>query len=267
MNTMITSVHNPRVKRWAELLTKKGREEQGRYLVEGIHLVQEALQAGCEVECIAYALDKPLPRELQPYRSHPCEWIAVSEQVLKKCTSTQTPQGVFAVVAKQEAEENVLWQQERPLVIVLDQVQDPGNVGTIIRSAEASGATAMILGKGSADLYNPKTVRATMGAMFRIPILEGDLVPYLRQAKKRGIPILSTGLEASRTCYEWDWRKPVWFIIGNEGAGVSAAAAAEVDEMITIPMLGKAESLNAAMAATVLLFEAMRQRAFSINNL
>jgi len=265
VNKTITSVHNPKVKEWAELLGKKGRDEQGRFLVEGVHLVKEALRSGADVECVAYADDRPLPPELHEYRGQVCEWISVSESILARCTSTQTPQGVFAIVRKALPSADRLWQQEQPLVVLLDGVQDPGNVGTIIRSAEASGATGIIIGRGSADLYNPKTVRASMGSMFRLPVLEGDLLPYLREARCRGIHVVSTGLENARSCYELDWRQPLWFVVGNEGAGVSDAVAAEVDERITIPMQGRTESLNVAMATTVLLFEAMRQRMLSPN--
>jgi len=264
VNKTITSVHNPRVKEWADLLSKKGRDEQGKFLVEGVHLVKEALSSGVDVECVAYADDRPLLAELHEHRDHPCEWIGVSSSVLAKCTSTQTPQSVFAIVRKAQPSADRLWQQEQSLVVLLDGVQDPGNVGTIIRSAEASGATGIILGRGSADLYNPKTVRASMGSMFRITIMEGDLLPYLREARSRGIHVVSTGLENARSCYELDWQQPLWFVVGNEGAGVSSAVAAEVDERITIPMQGRIESLNVAMATTVLLFEAMRQRMSSL---
>lgn len=263
MHKVITSVQNPRVKQWADLLTKKGRDQQGKYILEGTHLVVEALSSDCDVECVVYDAEHPLPDELVPYQSTECEWIQVHKNVLHKCTSTHTPQRVFAVVAKREHLEDQLWSDQQPLVVVLDEVQDPGNVGTIIRSAEASGATAIIVGRGSADIYNPKTIRAAMGSVLRMPIYEGDLLTYIQKAHERGIRMISTGLaDDSRHCYEIDWTAPHWFVIGNEGAGVSAAIQAEVDEVVTIPMVGRTESLNAAMAATVLLFEAMRQRNF-----
>lgn len=257
----IESVHNPKVKQWAELLHKKGRDKHGKFIVEGIHLVKEAIEAEAAIESIVFA--ERLPDELSRYQKLPLQWIEVSESVLKKCTSTETPQRVFAVLHKSRSEHHDWFTAHTPLVVVLDRVQDPGNVGTIIRSAEASGASGVIIGQGSADLYNPKTVRATMGAMFRIPIVEGDLLPYLQEARTQGIHVVSTSLRAERSCYEIDWRQGIWFVVGNEGSGVSALVAEQVDEMITIPMLGQAESLNAAMATTVLLFEAMRQRAFS----
>lgn len=264
MDRAITSVQNPRVRQWAGLLSKKGRDEAGKFIAEGIHLVKEALKAGMDVECVAYDCDRPLPDELAEVRANSaCEWIPVSESVIAKCSSTQTPQHVFAVVNKRRCDESLLWRTEPPLVVLLDGVQDPGNVGTIIRSSEASGATAVILGRGTADPYNPKTVRAAMGSLFRIPIFEGDLLWYLTEARSRGIHVVSTAMNAERHCFEYDWTKATWFVVGNEGAGVSEEVSGGVDERISIPMLGQTESLNVAMATTVLLFEAMRQRTFS----
>ncbi|NHN34550.1 RNA methyltransferase [Paenibacillus sp. S3N08] len=148
------------------------------------------------------------------------------------------------------------------LVVVIDGVQDPGNLGTIIRSADAVGATGVLLGKGTVDLYNPKTVRSTMGSLFHLPIASGDLHALLPAAAEQGVAIVTTSLQATSSCYDFDFRRPVWFVIGNEGQGVSAEVSALSTEQILIPMQGKAESLNAAMAATVVLFEAMRQRVF-----
>lgn len=261
----ITSVHNAKVKQWVELHSKKGRDAAGQFIVEGIHLVKEALLAQMDVEHVVYVDDEPLPDELEVFASRRnCEWIQVSRHILNKCTTTQTPQNVFAVVNKKRYDESRLWETDQPLVVLLDSVQDPGNVGTIIRSAEASGATGIILGRGTVDLYNPKTVRAAMGSLFRIPIFEGDLIPYLQEARERGIHVVSTGMDANLHCYEYDWNRPVWFVVGNEGAGVSANVSANVDEQVSIPMQGQTESLNVAMATTVLLFEAMRQRKFSL---
>lgn len=148
----------------------------------------------------------------------------------------------------------------RGLVVVLDGVQDPGNVGTIIRSADAAGAAGVVLGAGCADVYNPKTIRSTMGSLFHLPIVEGQLESLLPEAKVAGVKLVSTSLQAEHSCYSYDFTQSVWLVIGNEGKGISDATARLVDDSITIPMQGQAESLNAAMAATILLFEAMRQR-------
>ncbi len=146
------------------------------------------------------------------------------------------------------------------LVVAVDGVQDPGNLGTIIRSADAVGAQGIVLGKGTVDLYNPKTVRSTMGSMFHLPIAEADLTQLLPRAQAGGAQLVITDLSASRSCYDLDLTKPTWLVLGNEGSGVSPEVSALVNETVIIPMRGESESLNVAMAATVLLFEAMRQR-------
>lgn len=258
----ITSVANPIVKQWVQLLSKKGRDTQGRYLIEGIHLLKEALHSKAQIEQIVIEQDKPVPPELLVYDCSDAEWIRASRHVIEKCTSTQAPQEIFAILRKPTEDAARLMDAPNGLVVVLDQVQDPGNLGTIIRSAEAAGATGIVLGEGTADLYNPKVVRATMGSMFRMPIIHASLPQLLPAARNKGIHIISTGLDAKQNCFKYNWTTNTWFILGNEGAGVSPDLLTYVNEQITIPMKGSAESLNVAMAATVLLYEAMRQRCY-----
>ncbi|KWX77240.1 TrmH family RNA methyltransferase [Paenibacillus jilunlii] len=258
----IMSPQNTRVKEWAGLQEKKHRDKAGKYIIEGIHLVQEALLAEADVECLAYDLDKGMPAELKPLLQtvQGMEVIGVSAAVIAKCSSTGTPQPVFAIVRKeQQGLEAILGKPDR-WVMVLDGVQDPGNVGTIIRSADAAGADGVILGKGCADLYNPKTIRSTMGSMFHLPVVEGVLSDILPQARERGVLVVSTSLTGVESCYTHDFHGSQWLLIGSEGQGISLQTAALVDKSIIIPMAGRAESLNAAMAATILLFEGMRQR-------
>ncbi|MBD7969612.1 TrmH family RNA methyltransferase [Paenibacillus gallinarum] len=259
----IASVNNPRVKDWAQLLEKKHRTRQGKYIIEGIHLVQEALEHRAEIECIAYDMDKGIPSELSGYANTAgVEWIGVSAAVIAKCTDTVTPQAVFAVIRKDDKQADGLLRKPDSLVIVLDRLQDPGNVGTIIRSADAAGADGVILGRGSADVYNPKTIRSTMGSFFHLPVVEADLSVILPEAKEAGVTLVSTSLAADHSCYSYDFKGSRWIVIGNEGSGVSQEVGSLVDDAVIIPSKGQAESLNAAMAATVLLFEAMRQRHF-----
>jgi TrmH family RNA methyltransferase len=258
-HTEIMSVQNARVKEWAQLLERKGRDKQNKYIIEGHHLVEEALHAGASVETIIYSLEKGVPAGLAQQASF-VEWVGVSQAVLEKCSDTQTPQGVLAIVARPQLGMDELLAGEHDLVVVLDGVQDPGNLGTIIRSADAVGAKAVVLGRGTVDLYNPKTIRSTMGSMYHLPIVEADLGLLLPRARERGVRLVTTSLQAQRSCYDTDLRQPTWLILGNEGKGVSPEVAAQSDVQVIIPMQGKAESLNVAMAATVLLFEASRQR-------
>ncbi|MBT2292704.1 RNA methyltransferase [Paenibacillus albidus] len=261
----IMSPQNTRVKEWAGLQEKKHRDKTRKYIVEGIHLVQEALQAEADVECLAYDLDKGMPAELKGLLQavQGMEVIGVSAAVIAKCSSTGTPQPVFAIVRKEEQGVETILAQKDSLVVVLDGLQDPGNVGTIIRSADAAGAAGVILGQGCADLYNPKTIRSTMGSMFHLPVVEGDLREILPQARERGALLVSTSLQGEESCYEHDFHGSQWLLIGSEGKGISPETAQMVDKSIIIPMAGRAESLNAAMAATILLFEGMRQRGFN----
>lgn len=261
----ISSVQNPRVKSWAQLLEKKHRDKQGKFLIEGVHLVQEALTSGAPLECIVYAMEEGLPAEIERLASAhlDVEWIGVTDAIIAKCTDTETPQPIFAVVHKLQTDIQAILQNKEALVVVVDGVQDPGNLGTIIRSCDAVHADGVVIGKGSVDLYNPKTIRSTMGSIFHLPIVEADLTDLLPQAKAKGARIVSTSLQAEHHCYAYDFRQSTWLLVGNEGRGVSAAAEALVDEAIIIPMPGRAESLNVAMATTVLLYEALRQKSFS----
>lgn len=256
----IVSVQNPRVKLWSQLLQKKGRIMQGQFLIEGVHLVQEALQSGAGVKTVAYSIERGLPADFIKEQYDSVEWVGVSEAVLKKCSDVLTPQSVFAVADIPVSNAEKFLSFTDSLVVVVDGVQDPGNLGTIVRTADAVGADGVLLGKGTADLYNPKTVRSTMGSLFHLPIAECELPSLLALARERGVQLINSSLQAKRTCYEVDFTGSTWIVVGNEGQGVSGEAAKLVDQHVIIPMRGQSESLNVAMATTILLYEALRQR-------
>lgn len=262
----ISSAANPRVKEWAKLLERKYRDREGKFLLEGVHLVKEALDAEWPLEVVVFDEGSGVLDAFEEYldgeQKDGPSWIPVSPEIIIKCSETGTPQPIFAVAMKRSPVKEFLFTAEfGGIVAVIDGVQDPGNVGTIVRSAAASGASAVILGKGTVDLYNPKTIRSTMGALFHVPVLEADLSVLLPEARAEGIALVGTSLQAAQSCYDYDFRRGnVWLVFGNEGSGVSDRVAALVDANVIIPMSGRAESLNVAMAATVLLFEAQRQR-------
>lgn len=266
MNLEIISVQNPRVKQWSQLLTKKGRDNQNKFILEGIHLLQEALKAEIKLETVLYDKNVGIPQELRPYLSEQgeVEQIAVSKEVLAKVTDTKTPQPVLAVAPQLQYSSEVVLEnrhEKSGLVVVVDGIQDPGNLGTIIRAADAAGASGVILGQGTVDLYNPKTIRSTMGSLFHLPIIQaGLLTTILEKASAQGIQIVSTSLSASQSCYELDFTLDTWIIVGNEGDGVSAEVSRLATQEVIIPIRGQAESLNVAMAATILLYEGLRQR-------
>ncbi len=168
------------------------------------------------MECIVYDADKGIPAELKggTAAAAPCEWVSAPAPVLAKCTGTTTPPPVFAVVSKPTYNSEKLF-NEQALVIVLDGVSDPGNVGTIIRSADAVGADAVVLGKNCADVYNPKTVRSTMGSLFHLPVIEADLGQLLPEAKQHGIRLTGTSLQANHSCYGCDWTKATWLVMAT----------------------------------------------------
>ncbi|MFS0723495.1 TrmH family RNA methyltransferase [Paenibacillus sp. 1P07SE] len=257
----ITSVQNTRVKGWAALLEKKHRDRTGCFLVEGVHLVQEALARGVELECIVYDVVRGWPEELAPL-SEGVEQVAASRQIMSRCTGTDTPPPVFGVARKQQPDRSSLYKPQS-LVVVLDGVQDPGNVGTIIRSADAVHADAVVLGRGCVDPYNPKTVRSTMGSLFHLPVIEGDLLELLPEARRHGIRLTGTSVQAEETCYSRDWSAATWLVMGSESRGLSSEVQELLDDTVRIPMRGNSESLNVAMATTVLLYEALRQREYN----
>ncbi|CAM3758729.1 TrmH family RNA methyltransferase [Marinicrinis lubricantis] len=263
MKENIQSTSNPKVKAWSQLLTKKGRQQQGKFLVEGIHLVEEALKSSFDVECVVYDEDRGVTEELKPWIDRKSKWIAASRAVIEKCSDTVNGQGVFAVVETPVFDESNLMKMDAPLGVIIDGLQDPGNLGTIIRSADAAGASYVVVGKNSVDVYNPKTIRSTMGSCFHLPVVSADLGEWLNAGRQAGVQVVSTRLGASENCYDIDYRLPTWIIIGNEGQGVSKDITPYVTKEIMIPMKGQSESLNAAMAATILLYEALRQRDFN----
>lgn len=271
----ITSIQNNKVKGWVQLKERKHRNREGLFIVEGIHLVLEALRSEMQVDVVAYDMDSGIPQELEPFhlqeegglsssgRASGTEWIAVTDAIIRKCSDTETPQPVFAIVYKPVASVDSLLASPNSLVVVVDGVQDPGNLGTIIRTADAVGADGVVIGRGTVDLYNSKTIRSTMGSLFHLPVVEGDLAELLPAAQARGVRLASTSLQATHSCYSYDYRPATWLVVGNEGQGVSQNVQSLVDDTIIIPMRGQAESLNVAMATTVLLYEAMRQRHYS----
>ncbi|MFM1652013.1 TrmH family RNA methyltransferase [Brevibacillus sp. B_LB10_24] len=263
---IITSVQNPQVKRWCQLHSRKGREEQGSFLVEGVHLVEEALRSEKTVTAIIYdserGIDPVVAKALAGQND--VRQIAASAAVMAKLSETRTPQGIAAEVMLEPANWDRWWDRQANrdfLLLLLDGVQDPGNLGTIIRTAEAAGADAVVIGSGSVDLYNSKVVRATMGSIFRLPVFAYELVQLAGLLKAAGASLLVTALDpASRSYDEPLYRGKTAIVIGSEARGVSDVMLAEATHKVHIPLSGQAESLNAAVAAGVILYEARRQR-------
>jgi len=265
---LITSVQNQQVKQWHQLLSRKGREETGRFLVEGVHLVTEALRSDREVLALIYDADRGLPRECEEAlnaRQHAVKRIAVSPQVMDKISETKSPQGVIAELKKSHVSWEQFWSElakrQEFLLLVADEIQDPGNMGTILRTADAAGVDAVIVGEGSVDLYNGKVVRSTMGSLFRMPVFTRNISEALQEIKQAGGKALVTSLGRDSKPYTAHlYAGKCVIVVGNEGRGVSAEAQEMADELVHIPLYGGAESLNAAVATGIMLYEAQRQR-------
>ncbi|MCK9905429.1 RNA methyltransferase, partial [Frankia sp. Cpl3] len=263
----ITSLQNPQIKRLQQLLERKGREASQTFLVEGVHLVEEALLSDSDVLTLVYdmerGIDSVCERALQTRGEQGIRLIAASAAVMAKLSETKSPQGIVAeVTQRKHVWEDWLEQQKEQnfLVLLLDELQDPGNLGTIMRTAEAAGVDALVLGNGSVDLYNGKVVRSTMGALFRLPIFVTSLETAVQQLKEIGSRILVTTLSGQSVAYdEADYQGSVGIVIGNEARGVSSQLIAKASQSVHIPLYGKAESLNAAVAAGIMVYEARRQ--------
>ena len=242
--TIITSKANSVVKNAKKLHQKKYRKSA--YLIEGWHLFEEAVQAGVTIEKV-FALES--------YRDQLAAFpqtIWVSEEILLDLADTQTPQGIVAVIQKEEVGLPDLHQGK---YLFLEDVQDPGNVGTMIRTADAAGFTGVIVSDKSADIYSLKTLRSMQGSHFHLPIYRMPLTSFVEEAKKSDLPILATTLSRDSKDYrEISSLENFVLVMGNEGQGISSVMAESADQLVHIGMKGRAESLNVAVAAGILMF-------------
>ncbi len=255
---MITSADNSRVKEAAKLQTKaRERRERGLFPAEGRKLF---LETPAELREQIYVT--PAFEEAEQELLRGCRYEVVEERVFRKMCGTETPQGILTLARMPRyAREDLLGGGRAPLILLLENVRDPGNIGTALRTAEAAGATGVILTEGCADVFQPKVVRSTMGSVFRVPFrTEEDAEESAAWLRGQNVRLYAASLDGSRPHTDAVLTEPAAFMIGNEGNGLSAALQTAADCLIRIPMHGKAESLNAAVAAAVLLFEADRQR-------
>ena len=246
---MITSKSNEYIKHIKSLSQKKYRDEYNEFIVEGIKLVKEALQENLNIKKIIIC--EELFNEKIDFES--TEYV--SEQIFKYISETETPQGILAVVEQKKSKD-----EEENIIFALDNVQDPGNLGTIIRSLDCAGIKSLILSSGCADLYNPKVVRSTMGAIFRVNIEKSqDFIGKLIKLKEKGYNVITTSLQTNKSIYDINFKEKCVIVIGNESKGVSNDVIDIADSKTKIPMIGKTESLNAGVAASIIAYEVVRQ--------
>lgn len=257
----ITSKDNDFIKHIKKLKDKKYRDISNEYVIEGVKLVAEAIQENAKIKHIVLCDDcersdfisKDLMYEIAKY-----DCVYVTDNLFKYLSEVQNPQGILAVIEKNNENNEIDYSQD--IIVALDDLQDPGNLGTILRTVDSIGLTQILVSKGTADCYNPKVVRSTMGAIFRIKLIEcEDLVKTLKEIKRHKFKVIVSSLQTDNSIYDANYSKKV-LVIGNEANGVKEDIQNLADEKVKIPMLGKTESLNASVATGIILYEYVRQK-------
>ena len=258
---VISSKDNDLIKHIRKLKDKKYRDENNEYLIEGVKLIEEAVKENAEIKKVivcddttrTYEIPTNVMLEIAKY-----ECVYVTEKIFNMITQVTNPQGIMAIVKKNVTNSEIDYSQD--IIVVLDGVQDPGNLGTILRTVDSVGLSQIIVSKETADAFNPKVVRSTMGAIFRVKIIESeDLQETIKQIKKHHFKLMVTSLQTDRSIYDIELNKRI-IVIGNEANGVSKEIQDMADEKVKIPMLGKTESLNASVATGIILYEYVRQK-------
>ena len=252
----ISSVHNPIVQSLRELQKAKARREQGLFLADSVKMVREAIDLGlCRTLIVERGRENDYAQEIEQAEAVGCGALLVAPSVMGALSEQKTPQGIMATVAIRPEPESL----GGSLIVAMDGVQDPGNVGTILRTADAAGFDGALLSSACADLYSAKTLRATMGSVFRVPTLRTDDLPAALEAMKaRGYAVVATELGGADFYAHCPHEKCV-LVIGSEGRGVSENVRAAATHHLALPMRGGAESLNAAVAAGIMIYEMARQ--------
>ena len=258
---VISSKENELIKHIKKLKDKKERDLSNEYIIEGIKLIQEAIQEKAKIKQIIICEEcekaEAIPKEIM-YEVARYECIYITKKLYNYLTEVKTPQGILAVIEKESNEKNIDYTQE--IIVALDGIQDPGNLGTILRTVDSIGLTQILVSKDTADSFNPKVVRSTMGAIFRVKVIEcEDLEKTLKKKKKHKFEIVVTSLQTKNSIYDIDYNKKV-IVIGNEANGVQEKIQQLADKKVKIPMLGKTESLNASVATGIILYEYVRQK-------
>jgi TrmH family RNA methyltransferase len=284
---MITSTSSSQVKHIVNLQKKsKLRKEEKQFVVEGIKMVSEAPKDRLVKVYISetFKADNEEFLKKMNYEAVGKDVLEiVSDNVFVRMSDTQTPQGIMAVVKMSDVciedmfekdnytdskddgadkvEDNTVDAKKQPLLLILENLQDPGNLGTIVRMAEGAGVTGIIMSSNTVDIYNPKTIRSTMGSLYRVPVIYvDDICKAVDECKEKGVKVYAAHLKGTDNYNQKDYAQPTAFMIGNEGNGLSDRLTQKADELVRIPMQGKVESLNAAIACTILTYEVVRQR-------
>lgn len=243
----IDSIQNSKIKAWKKLQTKRDRDKSGLFFIEGIHLIEEALKSDIIIKDLVVEEKRDIPNE---WNVKELSIVYVTERVMKELSETEAPQGMAAICEKPT---NVNLPLEEGKYLFVDGVQDPGNLGSMIRTADAVGLSGVVLGEGTADIYNGKVIRSTQGSLFHLPIQKINLEEAIEMCKGNNVPVFGTTLHGS-TYTAIEPQENFALIVGNEGSGVSESLLKMTDQNLYIPIFGEAESLNVGIATGILLY-------------
>jgi len=257
----VASRQNPLVKELRRAFARGEATPDGCCAIESVRLVEEAVRSGLRFRAVFFRQSSlAVADRLLPQIAAQVETVLLPNEVFDSVVTTETPQGVAALAKVRSSSLDDVLRPCQPLLVVLSGIQDPGNLGTILRSAEAFGASGVLLGEGTVSQFNSKAVRASAGSVFRVPVVAvkvGETIPRLRQA---GLRLVATSSHGGTPADQANLASRLVFFIGSEGSGLARELMSQMDDTVIVPHPGQVESLNAAVAASVLLYEAARQR-------
>ena len=257
----VDSRQNARVKELRRGFAEAAPNERGEVAVEGMHLVEEAIRSSLPIAAVFFSESaRERAHKLVPQLSARTEALLLPDDVFASAVPSETPQGIAALVRPKSFVLDDLFAPAPAMIVISAGLQDPGNLGAIARSAEAFGATGLLLGEGTVSAWNWKALRASAGSLFRLPTIKVALNNALDEIASRGVKVLATSAHKGTSIADADLRAPLAFLVGNEGAGVPKDLLARADQVVAIPQSARVESLNAGIAASIVLYEAARQR-------
>jgi len=260
---IIKSKDNRIIKHYKKLKIRKYRHENKEFMIEGLRFVEDAFKSGATIKycLVSESMENDRVKKLLgDMASKNVKVCRVEESLINDLCDTKSPQGIVAIVENCDFNIDKII-KEASFIVIIDRVQDPGNLGTIIRTASAANADGVFLSEGSVDPYSPKVLRSTMGSIFHLPVVSVDNInDTIEELKRNGFGIFVSSLEGSTPYYEQDYTGKTALVIGNEANGVDSAIINQADRLIKIPMPGKAESLNVGVACGIMIFEIVKQR-------
>ena len=258
---LVTSRQNTAVKDLRAAFHSGKPTEDGYCAVEGVHLLEEAIRSGTRLKTVFFSQSaEERANKLLPQLASQVETLLLPDEVFDSAVLTDSPQGVAALVKLKTFKLDEVLRAENPLLLGVAGVQDPGNLGTILRSAEAFGANGVLIGERTVSPWNPKVIRGSSGSVFRLPTVKVEWAPALAELRQRGVRVLATSSHKGESLPAVDFSGPTMVMIGSEGIGVPRDVLAMVDGTVAIPHSPKVESLNAGIAASIVMYEAARQR-------